>query len=84
MQHLCSVPRHARSLVYTPRAPLLLGPRDRHRRAIQCLSGLITPSKELYSILVHRHDLLLLCSLGIAAEINEQEEDRVLNPACCS
>lgn len=58
--------------------------RSRHLRVIHCLSGLSAPSKELYSILANRHNLLLLPLLGIAAEINEQEKDWVLNPARCS
>lgn len=84
MQHPHSVPRHARSHTCTPRAALLWSPRNGHLRTIQCLSGLSTLSKELYSVLVNTHNLLLLRSLGIAAEINEQEKDRVLNPSRCS
>lgn len=79
MQHPRSAPRHAGSFACTPGATPLWSPRDRHLRATQCLAGLSTPSKELYSILANGHNPLLW--LGIAAGINEQEEDRVLNPS---
>lgn len=75
VQHRCNVPARQVPCTHTG---------SRHLRAIHCLSGLRAPSKELYSILANRHNLLLLPLLGIAAEINEQEKDRVLNPARCS
>lgn len=49
----------------------------------QCPSVLSTPSTELYSLLANKHNLLPFHTLGMAAEINEQEKDGVLSPACC-
>lgn len=61
---------------------LLWSPRNWQLSVTQCLSGFSTPSTELYSLLANKHNLLPFHALGMAAEINEQEKDGVLNPAC--
>lgn len=60
----------------------LWSPKNRQLSVTQCLPGLSTPSTELYSILANKHNLLPFHALGMAAEINEQEKEEVLNPAC--
>lgn len=45
------------------------------------VSGSNTPTKEIYSITVNTHNLLLVHSQGIVIEINEQKESWGLEPA---
>lgn len=78
------MPRRFRSLAHTQGVVLQWSPKNTHLRVIQCLSGLGTWSKELYSILANKHNLFLLQSLEITAESNEQEKDQVRNPARCA